>query len=207
MTDARRTLLAALVSILLVATAITSLWLMASAGVFSDGDARLANAPGGAPAEQAAFVAEGGRAQSYQPRDPFQPLATAPATTAGTPTSEGETGSSTTAADGSTTTDGSGSTTTTTTGSGSTTTTSGSGSTTTTTAGDQPSTTRIALLEVREEQGVRKAVVTVDGVTYTVGVGDEFADDLKVVSLSATSGVFQIDTRVFTLAVGQSILK
>jgi hypothetical protein len=49
--------------------------------------------------------------------------------------------------------------------------------------------------------------VTVDGVTYTVGVGDEFADDLKVVSLSATSGVFQIDTRVFTLAVGQSILK
>jgi hypothetical protein len=194
------------VSVLLVATAITSLWLMASAGVFSDGDARLANAPGGAPAEQAAFVAEGGRAQAYQPRDPFQPLVTAPETTAGTPTSEGEAGSSTTSADGSTTTSGSGSTTSTTAGSGSTTSTT-AGSTTSTTAGDQPSTTRIALLEVREEQGVRKAVVTVDGVTYTVGVGDEFADDLKVVSLSATSGVFQIDTRVFTLAVGQSILK
>ena len=201
MTDARRALLASLIAVLLVATAITSLWLMASAGVFSGGDARLANAPGGAPAEPAAFVADGGRAQAYQPRDPFQPLVTAPATTVASSTSEGETGSSTSS------TAAGGSTTSTTGGSGSTTSTTAGGSTTSTTAGDQPSTTRIALLEVREEQGVRKAVVTVDGVTYTVGVGDEFADDLKVVSLSATSGVFQIDTRVFTLAVGQSILK
>jgi hypothetical protein len=199
MTDARRAVLAALISVLLVATAVTSLWLMASAGVFSGGDPRLANAPGAA-AEPAAFVAEGGRAQAYQPRDPFQPLVTAAPTTAGTSTSEGEAGSTTSTAAG-------GGSSTTTGGSATTTSTTGGGSTTTTTAGDQPSTTRIALLEVREQQGVRTAVVTVDGVTYTVGVGDEFAEDLKVISLSATSGVFQIDTRVFTLAVGQSILK
>jgi hypothetical protein len=49
--------------------------------------------------------------------------------------------------------------------------------------------------------------VTVDGETFTVGVGETFADDLKVVSLSTTGGVFQIADRVFSLSIGQSILK
>jgi hypothetical protein len=73
--------------------------------------------------------------------------------------------------------------------------------------GDEPIGTRIALLEIRDEDGIKVAVLTVDGETFTVGVGDEFADDLKVVSLSEGSGVFQLDERVFSLIVGQSILK
>jgi hypothetical protein len=65
----------------------------------------------------------------------------------------------------------------------------------------------VSLLEIRDESGVKKAVLTVDGVTYTVGVGDTFAVDFKVISLAADSGVFMYKDLVFTLAVGQSIIK
>ena len=51
------------------------------------------------------------------------------------------------------------------------------------------------------------AVVEVDGETSTVGVGDTFATNFKVVSLSETGGVFTFGDSAFTLAVGQSILK
>jgi hypothetical protein len=51
------------------------------------------------------------------------------------------------------------------------------------------------------------AVVEVDGQTYTVGVGDTFAGEFKVVSLSDNGGVFTYGDSAFTLAVGQSIVK
>jgi len=204
MGDGRRTALAVLISVTLVATAIASLWLMASAGVFTAEGAPLAGAPTVEPGKAAAPVTfpPGGRVQVSQLRDPFELLVSVPLVSDGFSTPAGGDGSSTTAGDGTTTTavDGSSSTTS----AGGSTTTAGA---TTTTEGDDPVGTRIALLEIRDEQGVKRAVVTVDGQTHTVGVGDEFADDLKVVSLSDTSGVFQLDDRVFSLAVGQSILK
>ena len=183
----KRTLLSVFVSLLLVGTAVASVWLMASAGVFTGGEPALPGAaatgptvaasPGGVFDPSSAFVG--------QPRDPFEPLVE-------------ET---------STTTTGDGSTTSTTGGTGSTTSTTAAGSTTTTTQDDDPQGTRVTLLEVREEGSERVAVVEVDGVTYTVGVGDTFATDFKVVSLSENGGVFTYGETAFTLAVGQSIVK
>ncbi|MCU0281845.1 MAG: hypothetical protein MUE66_08540 [Acidimicrobiia bacterium] len=197
----RRTLVAVLVAVLLVGTAGASVWLMASSGVLSlGGDRQLPGAPenGGQNAGGVTIPAAGGF-RVAQPRDPFAPLITSP--------------TSTTVPDGSTTTGGG--STTTTTGGGSTTSTTGGGSTTTTTSGgstttttsDTPTGKRVSLLEIRDESGVKKAVLTVDGQTYTVGVGDTFATDFKVISLATSSGVFMYRDSVFTLAVGQSIIK
>ena len=199
----RRTLVAILVAVLLVGTAGASVWLMASSGVLSlSGDGGLPGAPeseGGAPGGGVTIPAAGGF-RVAAPRDPFAPLITTPTST----TVPGES-TTTTGSGGSTTTTGGGSTTSTTGGSGSTTTTS-AGSTTTTTS-DTPTGKRVSLLEIRDESGVKKAVLTVDGQTYTVGVGDTFATDFKVISLGASSGVFMYRDSVFTLAVGQSIIK
>jgi hypothetical protein len=71
------------------------------------------------------------------------------------------------------------------------------------------------LVSVAEVDGVPRAVVRVDNVEYTVGVGDTFAGNFKVVSLTASdstagvqaSGVFQFGDNTFEAAVGQSILK
>src|SRR3990172_6886123 len=81
------------------------------------------------------------------------------------------------------------------------------GATTTTPQGDDPDTIRVKLLEVRNETSGRVAVVEVDGVAYTVKVGDTFATSFKVVSLTLNGGVFTYGDSAFTLAVGQSILK
>jgi len=187
MIGVKRTLLSVLVSLLLVGTAVASVWLMASAGVFTGGEPALrgapegpgtvAAAPGGAPLNPSSDYQVG------QPRDPFEPLVP---------------DATTTTAGGSTTT---------TTGDGSTTSTTAGGSTTSTTQDDDPDGTRITLLEVREEGGERVAVVRVDDITYTVGVGDTFATSFKVVSLSENGGVFTYGDSAFTLAVGQSIVK
>ena len=195
----RRTLVAVLVAVLLVGTAGASVWLMASSGVLSlGGDRQLPGAPesGGQNPGGVTIPAAGGF-RVAQPRDPFAPLITSPTSTT-TPD-----GSTTTGGD-STTTTGGGSTTTT--GGGSSTTTTSGGSTTTTTS-DTPTGKRVSLLEIRDEGGVKKAVLTVDGQTYTVGVGDTFATDFKVISLATSSGVFMYRDSVFTLAVGQSIIK
>lgn len=195
----RRTLVAVLVAVLLVGTAGASVWLMASSGVLSlGGDQQLPGAPesGGQNPGGVTIPAAGGF-RVAPPRDPFAPLITSPTSTT---TPEG----STTTGGGSTTTTGGGSTTTT--GGGSTTTTTSGGSTTTTTS-DTPTGKRVSLLEIRDEGGVKKAVLTVDGQTYTVGVGDTFATDFKVISLATSSGVFMYRDSVFTLAVGQSIIK
>lgn len=192
----KRTMLSVLVSLLLVGTAVASVWLMASAGVFTGGEAALP----GAPAASGTIVAAPGGSiavspgfQVAQPRDPFDPLVTTPPGGGGDP-------------DGDTTTTGAGGTTTTTTGGGTTSTTTG-GSTTTTTKGDDPDGIRVMLLEVRDQSGGRVAVVEVDGITYTVKVGDTFATNFKVVSLTTNGGVFTYGDSAFTLAVGQSILK
>ncbi len=199
MPEGRRTAMAIVISLVLVATAVASLWLMASAGVFTAEGSQLPGAPSVMPDEASNSVTFpiGGRVQVNQPRDPFAPLASVPLVV--DPTGGGST--STTAGDGSSTS--------TTTGDGASTTTSATTTTSvSTTTQANPVGTRIALLEVRDEAGVRRAVLTVDGETYTVGVGDVFSEDeLKVVSLSDASGVFQLDDRVFSLSVGQSILK
>ncbi len=70
-----------------------------------------------------------------------------------------------------------------------------------------PNGNAVALLEVRDVDGVLRATVTVGLETFDVGVGDTFADIYKVVSLSADSGVFLKGDSVFQLDVGQQILK
>ncbi|MBM3694451.1 MAG: hypothetical protein FJW79_00730 [Actinobacteria bacterium] len=204
----RRTLVAVVVAFLLVGTAGASVWLMASSGVLSfGGQGGLPGSPEAGstvPGGSGATVPAVGGFRVAQPRDPFAPLVTA-----GTSTTEpGET----TTTDGSgttTTTDGSG--TTTTAGGSTTSTTSGttttSGGSTTSTTSQTPTGKRVSLLEIREEGGAKRAVLTVDGQTYTVGVGDTFATDFKVISLATSSGVFMYRDSVFTLAVGQSITK
>jgi len=189
----RRTLLSVFVSVLLVGTAVASVWLMASAGVFTGGEAALPGAPAGSGtlvAAPAGTVSIAPGFQVAQPRDPFEPLITSPG---------GD--------DGSTTTTGGGGSTTTTTGGGGSTTTTVAGGTTTTTQGDDPDGIRVKLLEIRDEASGRVAVVEVDGVAYTVKVGDTFATSFKVVSLTLNGGVFTYGDSAFTLAVGQSILK
>jgi membrane protein implicated in regulation of membrane protease activity len=183
----KRTLASVLVALLLVGTAGVSVWLLASAGVFTGGSALpgAPTTPGTVASAAADPLDPSTDFQVAQPRDPFEPLIVPPSTTAPPD----------------------GSTTSTTAGDGSTTSTTAGGSTTTTTAGDQPSGTRITLLEVRTETTGRVAVVEVDGQTYTVSVGDTFADNFKVVSLSDNGGVFTYGDSAFTLAVGQSILK
>ncbi len=201
MIGAKRTLASVLVAVLLVATAIAAMWLMASAGVFAGAEQPLAGAPESTTESTLSAAAGVGSLkinsgfQVSQPRDPFEPLI---GSDGGTTTTIDDESTTTTAGDGSTTT--------TTAGDGSTTTTT-AGSTTTTTAGDSPDGIRVVLLEVRDEGGSLVAVVEVDGETHTVGVGDTFAVSFKVISLTESGGVFTFGDSAFTLAVGQSILK
>ena len=187
MIGVRRTLISVLVSLVLVITAGASVWLMASAGVFTGADQGLPSAPvvpGAGPLVGGSGSGESPAVALGQPRDPFTPLITAPP------------GSETTVAGGSTTTVAGGSTTTV-----------AGGSTTTTTAGDSPDGIRVKLLEIRNTGSGRLAILEVDGETYSVLVGETFATDFKVVSLTANGGVFTYKGNAFTLAVGQSILK
>ena len=187
----RRTAVSVLVSVLLVATAVVSTWLMASAGVFTGTEQALPSAPENSP--PSTLDVAGGFSDSLalssgfqvsQPRDPFKPLVVI-----------GGNGGTTTTTDPTGTTQPGGTTTT------------QPGGTTTTTIDDTPAGIRVVLLEVRDEGGTLVAVVEVDGVTYTVGVGDTFATSFKVISLNDTGGVFTYGDSAFTLAVGQSILK
>jgi hypothetical protein len=190
----KRTLVSVLVSFLLVGTAVASVWLMASAGVFTGGEPGLPSAaanPGTGAAAPGGGLNPSPGYQVAQPRDPFEPLIVPDSTTT---LPDGDTTSTTGGGGDTTTTQGGGATTTT-------------GGATTTTNGDQPDGKRVTLIEVREESGGRVAVVEVDGVTYTVGVGDTFAGEFKVVSLSENGGVFTYGDSAFTLAVGQSIVK
>jgi hypothetical protein len=198
MIGAKRTLVSAFVALVLVGTALTSVWLLASAGVFSGAEQPLPGAPETSETSVVEDTVAGTLAissgfQASQPRDPFDPLIDVPGPDSSSTTIDDDS-STTTSADGSTTT---------TDPSGTTPTSSG----TTTTVGDSPDGIRVALLEVRQQNGVLVAVVEVDGDTSTVGVGDTFADDFKVVSLTSNGGVFTYGDSAFTLAVGQSIYK
>lgn len=190
MTNARRSLTATFLALLLVAVGVFSVWLLTGSGIFAGASPVLGGplpATGGTVAPTAnpdVGLPLASNIQVAQPRDPFAPLTSEPGTT------------STTAPGGTTTTQ-----------PGATTTTTEPGSTTTTTQGFQPQGTRVVLLEIRDEAGVRKAVLTVDGATHVVGVGDTFAESFKVVSLAESSGVFLYGDSAFTLAVGQAILK
>jgi len=204
MIGTKRTVVSVLVSLVLVATAVASMWLMASAGVFTATEQPIPGAPTTDSTQPAAANSGSERIisgfQVSQPRDPFEPLI-------GSGGGGGDGATTTTSGGGATTTTSGGGATTTTSGGGATTTTSGGGATTTTTVGDSPDGIRVVLLEVREENGELVAVVEVDGETSTVGVGDTFATSFKVVSLTETGGVFTFGDSAFTLAVGQSILK
>jgi len=197
----RRTLLAVTISLVMVATAVASLWLMASAGVFSAGDTALPHASAGVVDETVTPATVGGpvgEARLVQPRDPFRPLIDP------TTTQPGDSGDTSTTQPGDTSTTQPGDTSTTQPGDTTTTTEPGE---TTTTVGDQPQGTRVVLLEVRDDDGVFTAVLTVDGETYTAGVGENFAEQFKVISLDADGGVFTYGDSAFSLAVGQAILK
>jgi len=190
MSAARRSITATMLAFLLVAVGVFSIWLITGSGVFAS-SSPLLNGPlpasvgtgsGGIGSDAGLPLAAS--VQVAQPRDPFAPLTSEPPVTSSTLPGQ-----------------------TTTTLPGQTTTTLPGQSTTTTTEGFQPEGTRVALLEIREEGGVDKAVVTVDGVTHVVGVGETFAGSFKVVSLSESSGVFLYGDSAFTLSVGQAILK
>jgi len=189
MSAARRSLTATALAFLLVGAGVFSIWLVTGSGIFAAAGPRLDGPLPLAGSTAAGSTAEAGLplASSFQvaqPRDPFAPLTSQPPVT--TSTLPGQT---------------------TTTQPGETTTTAPGQSTTTTTEGFEPEGTRVALLEIREEGGVDKAVITVDGITHVVGVGETFAGSFKVVSLTESSGVFLYGDTAFTLAVGQAILK
>ena len=79
--------------------------------------------------------------------------------------------------------------------------------------------TSFTLGTVKDVSGVLRADVTIDGVDYSVGVGDEFAGPFMVVSLTEAemdtsgnvtkeaSGVFKYGDNTFTASAGQAILK
>lgn len=198
MSTTRRSVTATFLALLFVATGVFGVWLMTGSGVFASSspllEGPLPAAAGTIPSGQAAGGALplASNIQVSQPRDPFAPLTSEPPVTSST--LPGET---TTTQPGGTTSTLPGETTTTQPGE----------TTTTTTGGYDPEGTRVVLLEIREEGGLDKAVVTVDGVTHVVGVGETFADSFKVVSLSESSGVFLYGDSAFTLSIGQAILK
>ena len=70
-----------------------------------------------------------------------------------------------------------------------------------------PSGTTITLQEIRDVSGVIRATDIVNGISYDVGVGETFAGSYKVISLTATKGVFMFGDSAFELTVGQQILK
>jgi hypothetical protein len=70
-----------------------------------------------------------------------------------------------------------------------------------------PSGTTITLQEIRDVAGIIRATVIVNGISYDVGVGETFAGSYKVISLTATKGVFMFGDSAFELTVGQQILK
>jgi hypothetical protein len=73
--------------------------------------------------------------------------------------------------------------------------------------GFDPDLTTITLNEIREVGGVLRASITVNGITYDVGVGETFAGSFKVISLTEDEMVYSFGDAVRTLTVGQQILK
>jgi hypothetical protein len=185
-----RTGSATAVGILLVGVAIAVAWLLVAPGIFGSSTQVSASGAAGATSDgaSAAGLDAGlrilGGFQASQPRDPFRPLIEETTTTAVPPTTQP--GETTTTIPGQTTTTVPG--------------------TTTTTGGFEPGVT-VTLKSIQDVNGVLRAVVSVNGVDYTVEEGDTFASNFRVVSLDATSGVFLYLDNAFSLSVGQEILK
>ena len=167
---------------MLVATGVSSTWVLLTSDGFTSGASALEGPlpDSGIVETDAIEIGDGARilfnAQLSQPRDPFRPLVSEDSPLTGIPGVGGEFGP-------------------------------GVGDGTDDGNGFAPDDNAVALVEVRDVDGVLRATVTVGGSTFDVGVGDTFADIYKVVSLSEDSGVFLQGDSVFDLAVGQQILK
>ena len=70
-----------------------------------------------------------------------------------------------------------------------------------------PGSTSITLVEIRDVDGVLRATIVVNGVTYEVGEGDTFAGSYQVVKITEDSVVVMFGDTAFELKVGQQILK
>jgi hypothetical protein len=174
------------VALLLIVTGLASSWVLVTSGVFgSQATAIQGPLAGAATADTPAIeVGDGARvlfnAQLSQPRDPFKPLVDENSPLVGVPGA----GGGTLPSDGGDGTDG------------------GNGD-----DGFEPGTTTIQLVEIRDVDGVFRATIVVNGVTFDVGVGDTFAGVYQVVSIDEDSVVIRFGDSVFTLTVGQQILK
>lgn len=72
-----------------------------------------------------------------------------------------------------------------------------------------PDRTQVLLNEIVDVDGVPRAKIVVDGISYTVGEGDTFAGTFKVVDLDVDGqeAVLMNGDRTFVASVGQAILK
>ena len=69
-----------------------------------------------------------------------------------------------------------------------------------------PSTT-VTLIDIRKVNGKLVATVDVNGKDYTAGVGQTFAQNFRVVSLTSSCGTFVFGDERFSLCKGQEINK
>jgi len=69
-----------------------------------------------------------------------------------------------------------------------------------------PSTT-VTLIDIRKVNGKLVATVDVDGKDYTAGVGQTFAQNFRVISLTSSCGTFVFGDERFSLCEGQEINK
>jgi hypothetical protein len=65
----------------------------------------------------------------------------------------------------------------------------------------------VTLLNIFTQGGKRFATVEVDGKDYTAGVGETFATNFRVISLSSSCGTFVFGDERFSLCVGQEVRK
>lgn len=78
----------------------------------------------------------------------------------------------------------------------------------TTSGTQQPaSSSSLSLTEILRDGSTQKAIVKVNGSTYTVGVGETFAGNYKLTKISGSCASFLQGDSPFTLCSGQSVLK
>lgn len=66
---------------------------------------------------------------------------------------------------------------------------------------------RVRLVDVFEDKGEERAQLQVDSTVYTVGVGDTFADNFKLLSASGDCASMLFGDDQFSLCEGEEILK
>ena len=72
--------------------------------------------------------------------------------------------------------------------------------------GSTPATT-VTLLDIRKQGGKLVATVDVDGKDYNASVGQTFATNFRVISLSSSCGTFVFGDERFSLCIGQEVRK